>query len=717
MKKTCIFFITAALGLIFILGGIPVLNAQETAADEFTLEEITVTAEKRTENLQKVAMSIEVIQGEDVRNTGRTSMEDILRDIPNVSTSDAGGSKTINIRGVGMDLPVGEGTGEASVSTNFDGTNQSRPEGQLFGFFDIDRVEVLRGPQGTLYGRNATAGAINIVSTKPTTDEVKGYTSLEVGTYNKMKAEAAINIPIADTFAARLATVSTEQDATTKDDEGFRNSMRGFASRLQLRYMPDDETSVNLLTSYYKTHGSYFAGFVSKENWDAGIYDVNGDQYPFDQLGKSTTESFKLALDVETPVGPGIVTFLPTYETLKTRNSRYGYVGLPPGMEPPPDAETAFSLGGRPWENEAKTVEFRYSNKNDSPIKWVGGLYYMETDEPQTPLYGDYIVGARGNFTPGDPQPLYWYKTSAAFGQTTVPFTNFFRLVLGARYSVDKKGYDDTRYEPSTYSGKFDYFDWKVGVENDFGEDVMGYLTVGSGHKPGGHNADTGSTFDPEEMISAEIGIKSRMMDNRFQLNGDIYYSSYKGYQTVDGWQTNPGEFPPDIIVVFFNADKARLYGAEMDATLLVGSGTSLRLAGSYHKSEYISDFFLHQNNELVNLKGDPMPHSPEFKVNFSAEHEFFLPDGSSLTPKVSYKWEDGQYVGVFTSDDTWSPAYDVVDVTIAYASPKNWSLNFYCNNALNENYYTGINGGGTDNVSYVVAAPLTAGMILNVRF
>jgi len=711
--------------LCVVLGGFSAVWAQDDGSGTFTLDEITVTAEKGGEqNLQKVAMSVEVVQGDIIRNTGRTTMEDILKDIPNVSTSDAGGSKTINIRGIGMDLPSGEGTGEASVSTNFDGASQGRIEGQMFGYFDIERVEVLRGPQGTLYGRNSTAGAVNIISTKPTTDEVKGYTSLEFGTYSKMKAEAAINIPISNTVAARLATVFSEEEATTKDDHGFRQSMQGFASRLQVRYMPSDETSVNLLTSYYKTHGSSYAGFVYQVDWDAGRYDLNNNTYPYDQLGKSETESLKLSLNVETPVGPGILTFLPTLEKLKNRTVNYGPM---PGPPPPPgvERENIFSLGGRPFDNESRTVELRYSSKEDSTVKWVGGLYYSETDEYQAPLEGDYLAGTRGNGLPG-PQPLYTYETSAAFGQATVPLTDSFRVVLGARTSVDKKAYDDFRYTglpdkpdyKQTDSFKFDYFDWKAGLENDFGENVMAYLTVATGHKPGGFNTDTSSKFDPESSLSYELGVKSRMLDNRLQVNGDVYFISYEDYQTVDAYNRTPGSFPPDMVVIFYNAASSEIYGAELDVSYLIGSGTVLRASGAYLKTEYTSDFFIHENPEtLVNLKGGVMPHSPEFSFKLSAEHDFVLPDGSSLKPNLSYRWTDGQYVGVFSSPETWSPSYDVLDVSIAYTSTKSWSLNLYCNNALDKHFYTGIQGAGGDTVAYVAGAPLTAGLILNVNF
>ena len=197
MKRSYLVFfvILSAIGLI--LGGVTCTFAQDDS--EFTLEEITVTADKRAENLQKVSMSVSVLQGDEILNTGATTITDILKNVPNVSTSDSGtsGGFSVNIRGLGNDMPTG--MGESSVSINYDGAYDQRGESTLFGFFDVDRVEVLRGPQGTLYGRNASGGVMNVVSAKPRTDKVDGYASLEVADYSKRKVEAAVN----PTFAIR----------------------------------------------------------------------------------------------------------------------------------------------------------------------------------------------------------------------------------------------------------------------------------------------------------------------------------------------------------------------------------------------------------------------------------------------------------------------------------------------------------------------------------
>ena len=705
MKKSYLVFATVFLALCLTFSGIPWVFAQDSA--EFTLEEITVTAEKRSENLQKVSVSISVIPGEDLANQGAVSLHDVLKDLPNVSTSDTGGmGATINIRGLGQDMPIG--VGDSSVSTNYDGAYQMRSEAGVFGYFDVDRVEVLRGPQGTLYGRNATGGVVNIISTRPTIEKVEGYAALEVGDYKKMKTEAAINVPITDTFAGRLAFVSTKQDGYTRDIEGGRDHQEGMATRLQLRYMPSDDVSFNLLYSYIQRTGR-LGGEVAKPDWDAGNYDLNNYEYPYNRNNKSRYNSSKISLTAEFPLGIGLVTILPTYETIKARTSSYS-IGR--GA-----TEPSLQEGGQPWHNVTKTAELRYGSKADSRITWVGGLYWSETDEPRVPRTAKYTTN------PGA-DSYKWYKNNAAFAQMTYPFSDTLRGIVGARYNVDKKGYFDDRFpdlvppSPARNSFKFSYFDWKVGLEKDLAQDLMGYLTLASGHKSGGFSEDDGIPFDTEAAISGELGMKSRFMGNRLQVNGDIFYYTYENYQAVDVYWEITEDYPEgNVKAHFFNADKAINYGAEIESTALVGDATELNLNLAYLKNEYTADFYVHADafGPAFNMKGKTMPHSPEFTVKAGIAHTFLFGDGSTLRPSVSYRWTDEQYYGTLISDDTLGPSYSIVDAMITYTSSKSWSLNLYSNNALDEHYYNGSVQQRT--MVYFPGNPRTSGIVLNVKF
>jgi iron complex outermembrane recepter protein len=207
-------------------------------------------------------------------------------------------------------------------------------------------------------------------------------------------------------------------------------------------------------------------------------------------------------------------------------------------------------------------------------------------------------------------------------------------------------------------------------------------------------------------------------MDNRLQVNGDIFYYDYKGYQVVDvAWVVNE-DYPDGTVKAnFFNADKAKNYGAEIETTALVGDATEMNLNLAYLKNEYMSDFFVHADpfGPALNMKGKTMPHSPEFTVKTSIAHTFYFSDNSSLKPNISYRWTDKQYYGTLISDDTLGPAYSIVDVSLNYSSGKNWSLNLYSNNALNEHYYTGSVQQAT--LVYFPGNPRTTGLTMNVKF
>jgi iron complex outermembrane recepter protein len=700
-KQSFHLILTSIVGFMFVFTGAIGLYAQETASNEFTLEEITVTAEKRVENLQKTPIAMAVIQGDQLRDTGAVSIDDILKDIPNVSTSATGGmGSTINIRGLGQDMPIG--VGDSSVSTNYDGTYEGRPEVGLFGYFDVERIEVLKGPQGTLYGRNATGGVVNVVSTKPKIDKVEGYASIETAEYKKLKTEGAVNVPISDTFAGRLAFVSLKENSVLKDDHGNAQDQNGVATRFQLRYTPSSDVSIDLLYNYIHRTGS-LPNVVRATNWKAGIYDIyitNDDTYPYVNTRKSSFNDSKISANAEFPVGVGIVSLIPSYERVEARNSQYG-----PQRG---SNEIVFTQGGNPWGSFTKTIEGRYSNKSDSAVKWVVGLYWTSTDEP----------AATATATSKT------YSTKAAFAQVTYPFTDTLRVILGARQDNDKKGYSNSTFEtqtpprPNQKDFTFNYFDWKAGVENDFSKDVMGYFTLSTGHKPGGFNENTGDPFDMESDTSAELGVKSRFMDNRVQMNGAVFYYNYKGYQAINFanvFHPSTGLTFPDA--VFINAPGAKNLGAEIDTTALIGDATEFNLNLAYLDNKYNKKFLVNPTlDTVVDNNGKPMPHSPKFTVKVSLNHTFTLGDGSTLKPSVSYRWTDKQYASFLVLPENLAPAYSVVDASVNFTSTKNWYINFYANNALDEHYYTGSAQAGPE-LRYFVADPRKMGVVFNIKF
>jgi len=695
MKRFFVDIITLVLGLVFILSNAHSVNAQDTGDYEFTLEEITVTAEKKEQNLQKTSMSIAVVQGTELMDKGSEDLHAILKDVPSLVTTESSMGAKIAIRGVGQNMPIG--VGESPVSTNFDGVYQMRWEAGVFGYFDIDRVEVLRGPQGMLYGRNATAGVVNVISSKPKVGVTEGNVAIEVGDYNKMKAEAAINIPISDTFAGRLAFVTTKQDATTTDLYGGRDSQQGVATRLQIRYQPSDEVYVNLLTNYVQRNGSLM-GPIYRSEWAKGNYDINNNTYPYSRVGRQKYNSLKFTLTAEFPIGPGVVTFLPSYENVAARSATYSLN--------PSTGLGQFSFGGQPYDNETKAAELRYASKSDTKVQWVGGLYWTDTQEPGSPR---------------DPPPAFikYYKSYAVFGQITYPFSDTFRGIIGGRSSEDKKGYENNLLAPPKASFKFKYNDWKLGFEKDHSENLMSYFTLATGHRPGGYAEETGIVFKTESLISGEYGLKSRFLDQRFQVNWDVYYYDYRDYQVTDGYQHyNEETGLTETVSMFFNVDKVTNYGAEIEASALVGDATMLNFSITYLHARYKSDYRPHLTRDEVSAqsqKGMPLPQSPDFTVNASIDHTFLFSSGASLKPRVSARWRDDAYIAPVISPTRLQEAFTIVDATLTYSSKQKWSLNFYCNNVMDKMYMSGI-GLGVQEVVFP-SNPRMVGVTFNITF
>jgi iron complex outermembrane receptor protein len=298
----------------------------------------------------------------------------------------------------------------------------------------------------------------------------------------------------------------------------------------------------------------------------------------------------------------------------------------------------------------------------------------------------------------------------AAFGQVTVPFAESFRGILGARGAKDEKSYDNPN-TPASDETDWTKYNWKAGLELDLSEDIMSYLTVATGHRPGGFNTmNNGTTFEPEELISYELGLKSRFMKDRLQVNGDVFYYDYQDFQLADFYFPAGSAFPQLDVN---NVEEVTTYGAELEIEALITEQTLLSLAGAYLNSTYQSDIILHDGPDEKNMNGEPLPHAPEYTVKASLSHKFILSGGSKWTPRVSARWTDDQYVAPFTGESQLQEAHTIVDASLVWDSPDGkLSLNFYGRNLTDEATKTGYFAN-----EYLVGSPRQIGAVLSCRF
>jgi iron complex outermembrane recepter protein len=594
MKKLCMTFFAVAIGLCLGLGSLPKAQGQETKSEEFTLEEITVTAEKRTVNIQKEAMNIAAISGDDIKEHALSSVADVLDGLAGVKVMGSQLGGNIFIRGIGSGIDTNMAS--PSVALQKDNVYIGQAEGVMSGIYDVDRIEVLYGPQGTLYGRNAAGGQVNVITKNPTFTKFEANGSLSIGNYNKQDFSAALNMPFSSTFSARLAIDEKYHSAYISDGSGTDNKI---SSRIKMLYKPSDKASF-LLTGDFTWDKSKVKNTVPVPGsagqlpppmpWvDATIpttgwvIPTGGDAWTNDvyhpaPVNNTKYQLFSLQADID--MGFAKLTLIPTLNM----NDRDFWSNLITGDAVPLAA--GGGLSEQRFKEKQWTGEARLANGENSPVSWVVGLYYLKSNN-RNPLQTtqDARAVAEAAYTTGLVQqgpgggggintstigekdlPLVSnYQTPkdtyAAFGQMTYPVTDKFRLVGGVRYNNDNNDlkmriiiwdmsgalYPDYyaksvavggRHEYDsgvfTYTNKSQPFTYKGGIEYDLDSSKMLYAGIATGFKAGGLNTMAifpPLAFDPEKLTSYSAGAKTRFMNNQLQLNIEAYYYDYNGYQ------------------------------------------------------------------------------------------------------------------------------------------------------------------------------------------
>lgn len=584
-------FIAILLGVAFILGSFPALYAQESASEEFTLEEITVTAEKRAVNVQDIAMSVSAVLGADIRDRAQNTLEAVLRDIASVELGYGNRGAWVNIRGVGH--YVDTSLADPAVAVMEDNIYNGNSLASFDNMYDIERVEVLRGPQGTLYGRNATGGTVNVISKRPTREfEMTG--NLQVGDYNLHHFDGAINFAISEKWAGRVAVLRETRDGYLSSGDLDSNA---FGARIKLLYEPSNSFSV-LATYEYAwnyDHGSNTVpapgsagnlpclgppntcGYakpdanrdgVADDVLDADLNetaDLDGDGWPdgdgipdlvqtgwvvpagadewtndeWHPGGSSYVLRKAYSLEINWDFGWGVLTAIPAFAESYNHNVDDHLDGLSQNR-----GVQAYDLGeGQRNARDQTSGELRIASPSDSDWFWIAGYYYMKSDnkrigflmqDPTTWADDQYHVATLNN-------PIY---STAFFGQTTYPVTDRFRVTGGIRFANDKEKRDfriggsystgEVFYDTGwiTYNSDVNSTTYKAGIEFDVAEDSMLYAQIATGFKQGGLNTTAPPRpFKPEELTAYELGIKNRFLDNRMQLNLEAYYYYYDQMQ------------------------------------------------------------------------------------------------------------------------------------------------------------------------------------------
>lgn len=722
----------------------------EETPDVFMLEEISVTAQKREENQQKVPIPMHVFTGSDLVETGQNNVNEILEFVSSAVINKASDGYRISIRGISDDNNGERGavqTTNPTVALNKDGVySGQKSSGSLV--FDLERVEVLMGPQSTLYSSPTPGGIVNVVSASPKLDKYSGSGLIEVGSYSLMHTEGSVNVPVTDTFAIRGAYTTSVRDGYIDnggDDEDLK------AARIKTLWKPNDRFSLTLTGEMSKTKDNGITGVESFDNQD----DVDDPWHSENSIDDNIAEitERKIYTNMDFDFGFMTSTLIASYGDQKNSGTSTGITASSGGNEVVTVSEHAM---------EEKSVEARFVSSDDFFLEWIAGfVYYKSTDESSSDSDDGSWSKRTGEST-----------AKAIYANITYSITDEFRATGGVRYSDDVNDLYSGFY-PDFETGKLGetmthqtYNDpsYKLGVEYDLGEDAMLYAGWSTSYRLQQEAVDEdGNQLPAEEIDAYEVGIKSRLFDNRVQLNADVYYYDDKNYFAVTGAQYldqvdingdsdyNDSGLEYEGVVrdetIFCNDDNgksvgdAKIYGFDIMAEWLVTNKDRLNLSIAYTETEFTRLYF--DFSDITNVQGSPdldyagkeKPQAPNWVVSAGYSHCFDLPSGGTITPKIDARYRS-EYIMTWKEEQlsmdqtTYEPivydltktrfqeAYTIFNFSTTYAHPDGkWSLSAYVKNITNyadkRNWFVMNGGEGT----MIIGEPRTYGAVLSVRF
>ncbi len=776
MKRKRFLCFAVSVWIIFFLAGVSSLYAADSSSkkkdstDEFTLQEITVTAQKRAENQQKVAIPMNVITGEQLAETGKMNVDDILSNLSNVMINYSSDGMRVSVRGLAEtdgllnDVHVSTPT----VAVNIDGAyNSSSSAGE--NLFDIERVEVLYGPQSTMYASNSPGGIVNVVTAAPKTDKYAASASLEYGNYNLLTGQAMVNAPILkDVLAMRLAIQMQKRDAyVTGTDQTAEDTK---SARLKTLYQPSEDFSATVTLNWTrKINGGLMGGTVKPfDTQDGHWYSQvgSGTSAAWVADGKVTdpwTESESAAGgpptapnsatqytkgisgDIKWNSGIGSLSIVPSYN--RTTSNDQGVMNQ---TDPVTGQVISTYTAYTKMRSMQKGFEARITSPNDFFFKWILGVNYYDSSSYQDVTYGN------------GSSPSYFdvsETAKAVFGNITYPFTDKFRGNVGLRYSSDKTqsvgGLFGTANAPAYKSP-----DYKLGVEYDLAENSMLYANFATSYRV--NALRTG--MEPEKDKTYTIGAKNRFFDNKLQLNASAYYYDYKNVQIQASGLSNStgvnesevvdpdgnpvdldgnGIYGEDKVVSGGNAPGGpaaagyeddwsqyqtggfRTIGADISTEWLITGNDKLNLSVTYLDSEWTEGTihaYLQSASGGHYWPGDGMSYvgmtksfSPKLTANFGYEHNFELGALGTLVPHIDIMYKTNYTLTNLPSDYpvNYQESYYTINGNITYTPAGGvWALNAYIKNATNYAAKTMVM-----NSNMSISDPRTFGAVVSVKF
>ena len=729
---------TLAHAGIILTAALPLVAAHAQSDGQSAIEEIIVTAERREANLQDVPLSVSAFSARDLESFQVDTLGDLQSLVPNLSVhvGDANNA-VVYIRGVGQIDSIA--FFEPGVGIYLDDVYLGRAQGAFLDVLDVDRIEVLRGPQGSLYGRNTVGGAVKYISAAPTQD-FSAKVSATVGDYNQMDYFASLSGPLStDKLTGRLTAAYLSRDGYSENEfdgqhDGDRKTsfVRGVLNlqatddlsfQLAADYTESDpdrsrtpakETPIDVLIVDPYTFGVSIASFPA----DSDPFRVNADFNSIEHT-KTTGVDLKIGWDINDELSFKSIT---SYRELEYRTE----IDL--------DATPINAFGIFYFNDQNQTTqEFQLAYQNER-LSAIGGLYYFNEEGTTFDggVFSNFLIALSGDST-------FSTDSYAAFGQLDFDFTDKLTGILGLRYTDEEKSYSrraedfdltalaGIMFDPVTFAvsyanpellnpgsadlaldggigvprpganpdpANFDNLSLKGGLKYQISDDAQIFGTISEGFKSGGFNGRVADgQLDPyqeETLTSIEIGVKSQWLDNRLRFNGAVFHTSY------DNMQVSSFDVSADgltFIPVFTNAGEATIKGAELELTALLTDRLTLIGNVGYLDAGY--DVFLAEPDPVTGTVIDvsdqrEVVNSPKWDTFLGLSYSMPLGNAGELTFAGNWSYRSKSYLEINSSENLAQGSYSVYDASITFGSSnEHWRVILGGKNLGDEQYRT----------------------------
>jgi iron complex outermembrane receptor protein len=716
------------------------------------IEQVVVTAERRTTNIQKVPLAITAVQGSTLDKTFSNQISDLNATVPSLEITKASGFENlVTIRGVGSETPENSLTTSPGVSEYIDGVYIANSISLDQTLFDIDRIEVLRGPQGALYGTSSDGGAISIVTKQPELKAFGGTADVSAGTYNLFRERAEVNIPIGDTLAVRFSGQKYDHDGFGTDTVLHGNDLddaHDQSLKAAILWKPIENFSATLTGMWYSADQN---GAEQKN-----VLDPQTDPRKFEQDYSSEfnlhTQLYHLNLQYDTDWFS--IKSVSAYQGLNHQQQEDSSRGAVQWLG------TYDDVAG--WNTKLKNLneEFDLVSLPGSALDWVVGAFALNQSSHQfvaefectfppcsVPTASDLAI--RSNIETAPPSNMnYGNDTSierrsyAAFAQGTLHLLPNLRFTFGARYNYDSYDQDSHNFSAfaidTVHLGYVDHVPtFRADLDYDITPDNLLYGSISRGYKPGGTNGIYGQivvpqTFQPETNTSFEIGLKNFFLDHSLRLNMSAFYYLYRNMQYIendpvpfDGGMANI----PSVHAWGFEAEGS--YVALQDR-LRINANVALEnaeVSGNYFTIDstvqgaiesqpypspcaYGGAYYNPKCWAAViaaarNLNGKTPPAIPKVSGSASIAYTFDVPYGT-LTPRAEFIFRGSEWERVFNEPmlDRIN-SYGVIDLNLLYIpTGTNWTVQLSATNVTNvagiDSKYTDPYGTGQTSVEYI---------------